>query len=89
VNAPPIWLLDIDGVINALPDKRSPRYHGFEYAEVGAFGHGIVVLYQIHYRTVVVDLVNRIHRDRLAEVRWLTTWVVHARDRFACIRHAN
>jgi len=79
----PIWFLDIDGVINALRDKRSPRHAEYEVTEVTVYDAGIVARYPIHYRPAVVDLINRVHRDGLAEVRWLTTWGWHARTTFA------
>ena len=37
----------------------------------------------IHYSPEVVEFINTIHRNRLAEIRWLTTWGTDARTSLA------
>lgn len=62
----PIWLLDVDGVINAVTAD------GIGYKKLRAESSGRGFL--IHYRQCVIDFINRVQADHLAEVRWLTTW---------------
>jgi hypothetical protein len=65
----PVWLLDVDGVINACtlrPDPnvwpedqwRREKVHGF----------------WITAAQPVLDFITRVHKDGLAEIRWHTTW---------------
>lgn len=71
----PVWLLDVDGVLNAVsrlseamlaawpgPCWRFERVNGFEIA----------------WSTGVVDFINEVSRQGLAEVLWHTTWGVDA-----------
>ncbi len=64
---PPVWFLDIDGVINAVTDS-TPAGYRFEMVET------MGQQWPIRWRPEVVDFVNRVSRNGLAEVRWLTTW---------------
>lgn len=72
----PIWFLDVDGVVNAA-GKDVPAH----LASTEATTEGID--WPIRYSPEVVDLINRVHRSRLAEVRWLTTWSQDARTSLA------
>ena len=63
----PIWFLDIDGVVNAISDAIPP---GYRRTTALTMGRG----WRIVYSPDVVDFINFAHRQRLAEVRWLTTW---------------
>jgi hypothetical protein len=65
----PVWLLDVDGVINAV---RLDAPDGFERADVDGFA--------ILYRPQVVERIDAMAAEGLVEVRWLTTWREHARD---------
>lgn len=66
----PIWLLDVDGVINAVSRTAPATWDDWERLQARG--------YPILYSRTVVDTVARIHREGLAEVRWLTTWASHA-----------
>jgi len=70
----PIWFLDVDGVVNALP-KHGNASEGYQQTTILGF--------PIKYRPEVIEFINRIHRDGLAEVHWLTTWGADARYHFA------
>lgn len=70
----PIWLLDIDGVVNSLSNK-APRYvwpletwHKIDVADTAG------ISWPILYSTEVIDRINAVHDSGLAEVRWHTTW---------------
>lgn len=81
----PIWWLDIDGVINAFPKRQKTYNLSWNGANcpVPDEEDGIVRVFPITWRTEVVDFINGIHRDGLAEIRWLTTWGNYARTHFA------
>jgi hypothetical protein len=86
-SARPLWLLDIDGVVNAL-----------SYAPVAAIwprsqwlqrtittpveGRGILTL-PILAAQAVLDFVTRVHEQGLAEIRWHSTWRDSAVTAFA------
>lgn len=59
----PVWLLDVDGVINAVcfgvPDG---------YKRIRANG------YEITYDPAIIARIRRLHDSGAVEVRWLTTW---------------
>lgn len=76
MTATPIWFLDIDGVVNALADGIPP---GYRRTTAITMGRG----WRIVYHPDVIDFINRIHREGLAEVRWLTTWEQDARRTLA------
>ncbi|GAA1608339.1 HAD domain-containing protein [Catellatospora bangladeshensis] len=74
VSGVPIWLLDIDGVINAVtdePDRRvwpeqewirttAPSNHDLEWPILAA--------------TPVLDFLRRVHEQGRAEIWWHSTW---------------
>lgn len=59
----PLWLLDVDGVVNAvtrdIPD-------GYEQIRADGFA--------ITYRPAVMARIAALHTSGSVEVRWLTTW---------------
>jgi hypothetical protein len=67
----PIWLLDIDGVINAW-DEDVPYFLWPEWTtvEVPNGPHH----YPIKTAHGVRDFICRVHEEGLAEIRWHTTW---------------
>lgn len=72
-NLPPVWLLDIDGVINAIsrkPDRNVWPAH--QWARTTANGGGTD--WPILVATPVLDFLRRVHTERLAEIWWHTTW---------------
>lgn len=69
----PIWLLDVDGVINAsrpgwgtAPTKRMVWSASSNYE------------YKIRWAPALLDRIRRIHTQKLAEIRWCTTWCADA-----------
>lgn len=71
----PIWLLDIDGVINATSMKTAAHIYplaSWQRLHVDGF--------QITAAQPVLDLLHTVHDDGLAEIRWHTTWQDRAWD---------
>jgi hypothetical protein len=69
----PVWLLDVDGVVNA--------YRGGWFAKptmVGVYSFADRYHYRIRYEPRLVDAIRRLHVDGLAEVTWCTTWCSEA-----------
>ncbi len=78
VSGVPIWLLDIDGVLNAVtdePDRRvwpeqewirttAPSNHDLEWPILAA--------------TPVLDFLRRVHEQGRAEIWWHSTWQHHS-----------
>lgn len=67
----PIWLLDIDGVINPWPED--PPYFvwpTWTQVKVTSGPHD----YPIKVAHGVRDFIIRVHEEGLAEIRWHTTW---------------
>ncbi len=85
MSVPPIWFLDIDGVINSVGMPcASDGVDPADYRLVNvATTEGIV--WPIQYSPAVVDFVNEVSRAGLVDVRWLTTWQQDARLCFAPI----
>lgn len=69
VDPVPIWLLDVDGVINCL-DHTSSDWP--TYTQIVARG------YTIHYAPALVAQIAELHHSGKVEVWWLTTWRNHA-----------
>lgn len=71
-NSRPVWLLDVDGVVNAIGDTFPTHvWQGkWRRARVGKF--------PIMAAQPVLDFIGRMHELGLAEVRWHTTWQEHA-----------
>ena len=66
----PVWLLDVDGVVNARRPARDQPY---------AQGHAFVdgVTYRLQWAPALTRYIKSVHKRRAAEVRWATTWVDH------------
>jgi hypothetical protein len=65
----PVWLLDIDGVINACtrnPDKNVWPADQWRRDQVNG--------YPILIAQPVLDFITRVHEEERAEIRWHTTW---------------
>jgi hypothetical protein len=73
MNTPPVWLLDIDGVVNAISAAPHPdvwpadRWIRAEATCAGA-------QWPLLAAAPVLDFVRRVHRTGRAEIRWHTTW---------------
>lgn len=63
-----VWFLDVDGVINAIPQRGEEwKYESFRAkAYNGEF--------TITYAPELITFIKFIHESGIAEVRWLTTW---------------
>ena len=66
---PPVWLLDVDGVVNAsrpgwgdTPQRRS------------VWSQTDQVAYPLRWAPQLIDRIRAMHLDGRAEVRWCTTW---------------
>lgn len=62
----PVWLMDVDGVLNAVADADPPTWD--RWAVEVAEG------YSIRFSPELLDRVSRLVDAREVEVRWLTTW---------------
>jgi len=71
----PLWLLDVDGVLNAVA-KRPDRgvWRDWKHGHAAADG----VEWPIWFSPTVTGTVARLHESGLVEVRWLTTWGANA-----------
>lgn len=63
----PIWLLDVDGVLNALGAVSLSEYAVTQASAAGG-------TYSIAYNPAVIHRIASLHRDGSIEIRWLTTW---------------
>jgi hypothetical protein len=65
----PVWLLDVDGVVNAYRAgwRSRPRL-------VEVYSSADDYLYRIRYEPRLLEAIRRIHAEGLAEVTWCTTW---------------
>jgi hypothetical protein len=74
----PVWLLDIDGVVNAasrtFPTHAWPKetWQGVEVEDEEG------VTWPIKAARPVVDFIKAVHESGRAEIRWHTTWQGHA-----------
>jgi len=68
--AAPVWLLDVDGVVNA----RRPAWDQ-PFAQGNAFVDGVA--YRLQWAPAVTKYIKAVHKRQAAEVRWATTWVDH------------
>ncbi|WP_432842085.1 hypothetical protein [Dactylosporangium sp. CA-092794] len=67
VTEPPVWLLDVDGVINVeRPGWGGAPRNGRAVAE------GIE--WPMRWAPALRARIRRLHRDRIVEVRWCSTW---------------
>jgi len=72
---PAIWLLDVDGVLNAVTDRPDRRvWQDWRQGRATADG----VSWPICFSPTVARTIRRLHTTGLAEVRWLSTWGWHA-----------
>lgn len=69
--SPPLWLLDVDGVLNAL-SARPGRATWPDWEWGTAAVHGVD--WPIRFAPAVSAYVTAVHADDRADVRWLTTW---------------
>lgn len=74
----PVWLLDLDGVINAIPARKSdplPRCWPEEaWIRTEVKNSHNDKPWPILAARPVLDFVYMVHNEGLAEIRWHTTW---------------
>lgn len=68
MNDKPIWLLDVDGVLNAFDESRPVLGEWGDWDGFTASG------YPIRYSPSMISRIVGLHRSGAVEVRWLTTW---------------
>ena len=83
----PLWLLDIDGVVNALARGAMPvAWPEHEWVQRLVIteipGRGVMTLPILAARPVL-DFVADVHRSGSAEIRWHSTWRTAAITSFA------
>jgi len=85
--AMPVWLLDIDGVINAAVGPKRPPTHAWPASEwIDTSADGIdrgrvrTRTWRILAARPVLDLIRSVHEQGRAEIRWHTTWQETARE---------
>ncbi len=68
---PPVFLLDVDGVINAnRPSWGAPPRQGYAYADCAEW--------RMRWAPSLVDRLRTLHTGGHVELRWCTTWCDHA-----------
>ena len=65
----PVWLLDVDGVVNAF---RAGWYTGPRLVQVYSAADDYD--YRIRYEPRLIDAIRQVHQDGRAEVTWCSTW---------------
>lgn len=70
---PPVWLLDIDGVINAISRKPDPNVWPKDQWTTGT-AHADGTDWPILAAQPVINFIRDTHASGRAEVRWHTTW---------------
>ncbi|MCX5066956.1 hypothetical protein OOJ91_13975 [Micromonospora lupini] len=69
----PIWLLDVDGVINASRP-------GWGAAPTKATAYAAGTGYTMRWAPALVDRIRDLHKAGTVEVRWCTTWCAFAEE---------
>ena len=71
----PLWLLDVDGVLNAVHDKPDRSvWPADQWMSFDAEDTRDGLSWPMLIARPVVDFLTDIHRRGLAEIRWHTTW---------------
>lgn len=73
----PVWLLDIDGVINAFT---TPAYVWPADQWVRTEAHDGNRMWEQRAARPVLDFIRTVHEGHFAEIRWHTTWQHHAHN---------
>lgn len=72
----PIWLLDVDGVLNVVCHPSRPPRTWSRWSSGTADAHGSCFL--ITFAPDLIAAIRDLHEAGAVEVRWLTTWGEHA-----------
>ena len=73
----PVWLLDVDGVVNATSKKPDGSIWPKDQWSTGT-ANGEDREWPILWAQPVVEFIRMVHESGRAEVRWHTTWQHHA-----------
>ena len=79
----PVWLLDVDGVLNSLSSSPNPKElrRGEAVQKYLKTNSGPTFRMRVH--NDLVAFVNRMHSSGLVDIRWATTWTDQANTVFA------
>lgn len=73
-----IWLLDVDGVVNAIPARKSDPlptcWPEDQWIRTEVKNSHSDTPWPILVATPVLDFITTVHTTGLAEIRWHTTW---------------
>lgn len=75
MSAPPVWLLDVDGVINAFADDL-----GWGEASQSGQARSAGRTYTLYWAQPLIDRIRCMHESGLVEVHWCTTWCPDANE---------
>ena len=70
----PIWLLDVDGVLNARPGGTGKGWPSDVFVKTKQRDDSNGRLWSIHAARPVLDFIRGVHEEGLVEIRWHTTW---------------
>ncbi|MGC4886611.1 hypothetical protein [Micromonospora sp. DT227] len=67
----PVWLLDVDGVINASrPGWNATPWKGYAYENATE--------HKLRWAPQLITRIYELHRSGLVEIRWCSTWCAYA-----------
>ncbi|MEV6964852.1 hypothetical protein AB0M47_07010 [Hamadaea sp. NPDC051192] len=71
MSRPPVWLLDVDGVINTRRPLWGPQLHrGIVHSDDDD--------YPLHWAPRLITGIRRIHATGTIDIQWCTTWCAEA-----------
>ena len=70
---PPIWLIDVDGVINA-----TCKPAGWNVEPRIGYAHAAGTRYRLHWSPALIDRIRHLHTTGVVQARWCTTWCAYA-----------
>jgi hypothetical protein len=76
-NPKPLWLLDVDGVLNVGRRKNTRPPHSWpadSWVDFTGYDAPSASSWPMRVARPVVDFINSVITDDLADVAWLTTW---------------
>ncbi len=80
---PPVWLLDVDGVINAISERGDCATWPADQWRRHEVTHLNGTTWPILAAEPVLDFLREVHHAGAAELRWHTTWQNSAQHRLA------
>jgi hypothetical protein len=72
----PVWLLDVDGVLNTSRNAWREAPHNATVTWNGV--RGMPMGYKFHWSPTLLRRIHRVRSDRLVELVWCTTWCAEA-----------